>query len=326
MNHLGANALTYACRVKDGFNYRYFLRQWPTLYEVALRIYARLRKTKVTFPEEKILISKRSVGVLLSYRNVNYAREIIDYFEFYASSVEGSYSQSNRIVDFSRPNTHQVIGFSLMPIIFPTVSEPLKTIEQYLKILNLKSDEVILDLGAYSGFSSIVFNEHVAKGRVVAVEADPNCQNTILKNFELYRSKTSKKITLYPYAIHSADGVLKFISEGTMANAILLDTLDMWARDENIIEVPTRKLSTLVHELNLSRVDVIKADIEGSEYEAFLDEVFFENFHPRILLEPVSKKGPKGSEAIELLLSKYGYQKFDYFPQEGGKSPLMFCF
>jgi len=194
-----------------------------------------------------------------------------------------------------------------------------------LDILKLKSDDVILDLGAYSGFSSIVFSLDAPLGTVVAVEADPKCQIVVNKNLEAFASLKPNKILFYPYAIHSSIGFLDFISEGTMASSVVDLAHDSWMRPQTKIQVPTKTLSALVYDLGLKKVDVIKADIEGSEYDAFLDQDFFKAFHPKILIEPISKNGPKGSAAIEALLRCYGYEHFIFIKQEGGHAPLMFC-
>jgi len=306
-------------------SYKHFLRTFPALYKISLKIYAKKSRKRVTFFEDSILVISKKNRIKLHENNINYAREVIDFFEFYFDSVTPT-SQTDKYieVDFSKQKSHTVQDFSLMPVIFPTVSEPLSTLQQYLSILDLKYGETVLDLGAYSGFSSIVFATMVGDG-VIAVEADPVLQNLISENFKVFHNISSSRITLYPYGVYSKNGFFDFIGEGTMAGAIVDESLDSWNRSKYIKKVQVKTLSSLVRDLKLTKVDVIKADIEGAEYDALLDSEFFDSFHPRILIEPIAEYGPKGGRSIIDLLRGYGYADFKYFAQDGGRSPLIYC-
>jgi FkbM family methyltransferase len=307
-------------------SYKHFLRTYPALYKISLKLYAKKCQKRVSFAEESILVISKKNRIRLHVNNINYTREVIDFFEFYFDSVVPTNQTEQYIeVDFSKKSSHTVQDFPLMPIIFPTVSEPLSTIQQYLSILDLKAGETVLDLGAYSGFSSIVFATVVGDG-VVAVEADPTLRDLISENLEIFHNISSTRITMYPYGVYSTNGSFDFIGEGTMAGAIVDEALDSWNRAKYVKKVDVRTLSSLARDLKLTKVDVIKADIEGAEYDALLDAKFFDSFHPRILIEPIAEHGPKGARSIIDLLRGYGYVDFKYFVQDGGKSPLIYCF
>ena len=77
------------------------------------------------------------------------------------------------IVDFSTPRWHWVTGFELFPILFPSFVEPVVTTHQYIEFAELKKEAVVIDLGAYSGLTSILFDMAIPSGgQVIALEAD----------------------------------------------------------------------------------------------------------------------------------------------------------
>jgi tRNA A58 N-methylase Trm61 len=111
--------------------------------------------------------------VRLHKRHSIYSADIIQGFNYYFGSVEPFLEGHQEIVDFSIPKFHTVKGFDLIPIHFPSLAEPIETNSQYINFASLRPGDTVLDLGAYSGLTSIFFKEIVGKeGRVVAVEAD----------------------------------------------------------------------------------------------------------------------------------------------------------
>jgi hypothetical protein len=83
--------------------------------------------------------------------------DIIDSFEYYYNSVFPIDDfNGNLVVDFSNPKYHEVVGFESQPIIFPSLAEPIITTTQYLDFADLQNDSVVIDLGAYSGLTSIL--------------------------------------------------------------------------------------------------------------------------------------------------------------------------
>ena len=80
-------------------------------------------------------------------------------------------------------------------------------------------------------------------------------------------------------------------------------------------------MSELCKKYNLIVIDIIKADIEGSEINLLKDATFFENYNPKILLEPISLKGKNSLEEIYGHMDNYGYEVKTYH-QEGAKVPL----
>jgi len=111
--------------------------------------------------------------VRISQKHKVYIYDILNSFDYYFSSVKPLEIDNLLLVDFSTPRFHEVWGYDLHPIMFSSFAEPTVTTQQYLGFARLKEGSVVLDLGAYSGLTSILFDQLVGKsGRVVSVDAD----------------------------------------------------------------------------------------------------------------------------------------------------------
>lgn len=294
----------------------HFLRNTTSFYKFALKIYALIHHKKVKFYNDQIVIYSKKSSIKLAKRNIRFVREIIDFFDFYFTSVESF----DNCVDFSEPKLHIVPSFKNKQFWFPSTSEPISTLKQYQEILQIEPGEVVLDLGSYSAVSSIYFQQ-LNRNLVISIEADPLNLICCKKNIEIHQDFVSNLVHLYPYAISNVNGFQSFVSDGTMASKLVASTTSTTIH-ESVCTVETRTLSQLAIDMKLEKVDVLKADIEGAEYVAFQDSKFFGLYKPRILLEPVNSRE---AAKIRDLLMEYGYSKFEYFSQYGSKQVLMLC-
>jgi hypothetical protein len=118
-----------------------------------------------------------------------YIQDIIDSFDYYFLAVKPIEINELHLVDYSTPRLHEVIGYELHPIMFSSFAEPLNTTKQYLEFAQLTNGSVALDLGAYSGLTSILFDRMVGNtGRVISVEADESNIKCVKTNFGLYNN------------------------------------------------------------------------------------------------------------------------------------------
>lgn len=265
--------------------------------------------------DEKILrVSKKNIFVVL---------DMIKYFNYYFNAVEPVCIGGNKLVDYSAARFHEVIGYDLHPVIFPSVAEPVITTGQYLGFSKIVEGSTVLDLGAYSGLTSIMFFEKTGrKGRVIAVEADKNNIECCKKNFKLYKSITRRSIELFEGAVWNQDCLLEFSHEGHMgSSATSVKAVSPGSRVE---KVRAYKLSTLAKKLKLKKIDFIKCDIEGAEAYVFDDPDFFRKFRPRIIIEPHKIRGKDSADSCRSVLTGFGY-KIRSAEQKGADIPLLEC-
>ena len=154
--------------------------------------------------------------------------------------------------------------------------------------MNLDSPpKVIFDLGANVGLSVIYFKLKYPGSRVYAFEPYP-------KLFRKLKEDTSvfKGVSVFDFAISDSDGVAKFFvfPQRTLSSSLLERE-----RGQDYILCKTRMLDTIIRNLNIPRIDLLKFDIEGSEYNVFkafkgLDKVDYVIGEVHLDLIPVSRE------------------------------------
>jgi FkbM family methyltransferase len=261
--------------------------------------------------------------VRISQNHPIYIHDIINSFEYYFSAVVPIENRGKLLVDYSTPRIHEVVGYDLHPIMFPSFAEPIATTKQYMDFAQLQNGSIVLDFGAYSGLTSIMFDQLIGpEGRVISVDADSSNIKCIKKNFELYEKITKRKIELLQGAVWKDNNGIQFSTEGNMGSSAI-EFVGSGRGDS--VKVKTFTLSTIVKKFNLKTVDFIKCDIEGAESEIFNDAAFFDLFKPRIIIEPHFIRNELTINACNAQLSRFGYSCKE-IAQHGVKIPLLECY
>lgn len=277
-----------------------------------------------------LVITERSIyrivnqnrEIWLSKRHAVYLEDTIKNFNFYFDGVVPVNVSSRLVVNYSLPAWHEVKSFSEMPVFFPAVAEPVITTKQYVDFACLKEGAVVLDLGAYSGLTSIIFSNAMNnKGRVIAVEADETNYYSCEKNISLHNKFYGGGVELLYSAVwKNCDGV-EFSVEGNMGSSVV----DMVGQGRaKKIKVPSVTLNQIAEQFDLSKIDFIKCDIEGAEREIFDDAAFFQKYRPKIMVECHHVAGDLTAAHVEKVLNKYGYT-CQLVDQLGYPLPLLMC-
>ena len=260
--------------------------------------------------------------VRISTGHAVYLQDIINEFDYYFDAVIPFKVFNDNVVDYSTPRYHDVVGFDAFPILFPSFSEPVKTAIQYTEFANLVEGATALDLGAYSGLTSIIFSEAVGKtGTVVAVDADQRNIECIKRNFSNYKKYFNKEIYLLEGAVWEHNDGLEFSCEGNMGSSA---ASIVGNKRGSVSKVPSFTLSSIADKFNLQRVDFMKVDVEGAEKVIFEDKQFFQKFSPRIIMETHTVDNVMTTEKCISDLKNYGYS-CKQIVQEGSTAPLLEC-
>jgi FkbM family methyltransferase len=300
----------------------------PILFGQAVELYTRFQAMKsgvrVKWGDEFIDIIDAPRIIRIHRRHQIYTLDIISHFEYYFSAVRSVQYGKFHLVDYSVPKYHEAIGFDLHPIMFPSFAEPLATTQQYMEFAALGNDMTVLDLGAYSGLTSIIFQEAVgAGGRVVAVEADEQNLDCIDRNFALYAKIRRVRIGLLRGAVWDHEDGLEFLTDGNMGASAssIVGKVNRGA----VRSVRSFTLSSIADQLALDRIDFIKCDVEGAETVVFNDRPFFDRFTPRMIIETHLVHGQPTVEKCVSDLTSIGYE-CRQVPQVGGATtPLLEC-
>lgn len=277
---------------------------------------------KLHIGRDHIDVVKHTKVMRLSAQHAVYLPDLIASFDYYADAVLPFTMGDQQLIDFSTPRYHDVIGFDRYPIYFPSLAEPIVTAGQSLEFARLSDGMTVLDLGAYSGLTAILFSLAVgAGGTVVAVEADGRNIECIKRNFANFHKYANGTLLLSEGAVWDHDQGLAFSSEGNMGSS----ASNIVGRNRgSVTNVPSFTLSSLSRMTNLTRVDFVKCDVEGAERVIFKDRQFFARFSPRIVIEPHIVEGASTAAACISELRRHGYtcQAVD---QRGVHLPLIEC-
>jgi FkbM family methyltransferase len=131
--------------------------------------------------------------------------------------------------------------------------------EDVLEQFSPKIGDIVIDVGAAFGFYTILASRMVGqRGRVVAIEPQPDCYEMLNKNIKL--NKLVNIVTLN-YAVSSKKTTLKLFSSYSTIQERAGESM------ESYIEVSADTLDNLLRSVGIDQVNWIKIDVEGAEYE-----------------------------------------------------------
>ena len=177
----------------------------------------------------------------------------------------------------------------------------------------LKPSDMILDIGANVGYTSLTFAKFINdKGKIFSFEPEKKNYNTFLKNIKL-----NKFNNIYPHKLAVADEnksiklyLSKSENDGIHSTLLHTDTLS-----ENYEEVEAVKMDDFVKNNNITKVNFVKIDVEGAEIDVIngMKQVMSDN-QPVIILELVESlqklKNLTTSEFKKILFNEYNYYPF----------------
>jgi FkbM family methyltransferase len=185
-----------------------------------------------------------------------------------------------------------------------------KGVEKVLEVF-LSSAENFLDLGANIGFYSMFAVSINPRIRVMAFEPNPEVRKRLFGNLLINRVLT--QVYVIPFGVSSNAGIAEFFvppKSGTGAGSL---------RNLHAEEGEPVRFQVELHTIDeifdtSSRIDVVKMDIEGAEFQAILGgEKLIASQQPVIVIELLRKwMEPFGSHPQDVLLKlrQLGYQCF----------------
>jgi FkbM family methyltransferase len=279
---------------------------------------------------------QKGQDVLRIKRNHDFClQHMVENFDYYIGSVVPIRENGINLVDMSGPRYHRLRGFSDVPFLFPSQTEPFSTTAEYLDFAALSYGNIVLDVGAYAGITSIIFAQRVGpKGHVYAFEADQFNYECAESNIEMAgRVLGLANITLIRKAIWSnADGLL-FSNEGSMGSSAVSITgtsrgnapgprhiANRFGPEQR---VPSISLQEFFAEQQLDHADFIKIDIEGCEVEVLESSAkFLNSIHAKLIVEPHVVEGILSTDRCSQFLKNAGFN-VRVRPKVGESAPLI---
>ena len=160
---------------------------------------------------------------------------------------------------------------------------------------SVKKGDVVLDVGAHIGLFAVIAAQTVSnEGKVYAFEPTPATYQLLQTSVAINNNQNNIKI--FQKAVGSSIGKITFfISDNKADNA---NSLVNYKEDRPLhgIDIDVTTIDAFVKEQNLTKINFIKIDVEGAEYDALKGSVeTFNKFKPACILaihpEPIKAKG-----------------------------------
>lgn len=168
-------------------------------------------------------------------------------------------------------------------------------LKQIYKFNSTNPEPIIIDCGSNIGLSVVYFKTLFPNAIITAFEPDKQLFKILEKNVQNFNN-----IKLYNKAIWLNDGIIEFQEEGGFSGRIPKS-----GDINNIVKVPCTRLKDLI----INKIDFLKIDIEGAEYEVIKDCADVLSFVENLFIEYHSHiSEPQKLDEILNLLSKVGFR------------------
>jgi FkbM family methyltransferase len=174
----------------------------------------------------------------------------------------------------------------------------------------LKTSDIFIDCGANVGYFSVLGNSLVGKtGKVISIEANPVTFSLLEANLKINHFG----IPIHCALTNEAGEVELFMpTEGGDVYSSLRKGGLVKGKSIQSFKVLGRTLDDVVKELSLSKVDLVKIDIEGAELDVLKSAShLLSSFRPLVITEYGTNTWPKfgaTSEDLKKLAEKHSYQ------------------
>ena len=141
----------------------------------------------------------------------------------------------------------------------------------YLNEFTIKENDIVVDIGAHIGYYSIYSSEKVKNGKIFAFEPYRESFEVLIKNLEINQidNVISQNMGVTE---NSGINTLYLKKDFSIGNSIYKNI-----ETDSKVEIKTICLQDIIENNNLQRINILKLDCEGAEYEILL------NLDPQIL-------------------------------------------
>lgn len=154
----------------------------------------------------------------------------------------------------------------------------------------IRPDAVCLDIGAHVGIMAIAMASIATRGRVYAFEGSPETANALKTS--VARNKI-RNVDAFSMVLGRADEAVKFfdiaeVSTSSFSVPVTSERNVATVRPESaeVRVLQARSVDSLVAELGIQRVDLIKIDVEGAELEVLEGaRATLAKYRPIVILE-----------------------------------------
>jgi FkbM family methyltransferase len=145
--------------------------------------------------------------------------------------------------------------------------------------VDIEENDVVVDIGFNFGLFSTT-SMFKKPSKILGFEPNPSLVKIFKENF------TNDTIQLYNYAVSDRDSKMTFYENGDFGMSTIKEDVNVEYRTKQY-EVDTISINSLISKFNLEKIDYLKIDCEGSEFEIFesISEMYLTNNIKKIAIE-----------------------------------------
>jgi FkbM family methyltransferase len=224
---------------------------------LALKFRGKRKSFTVGFSMGTISIRRGARRMVLAEKDFYLIPFTLDCFDQTFQDIQPKSVGDSAVLDFSTAGEHHYNRHGLT-LSFPGIPED-DSIAAYTHWYVPKPGDLVFDLGAHAGFTTIMFAEMVAPGgRVVAFEPEPTILEYLKANLLAQRISN---VTIVPKAIDAKSGTAYFNADGTMSAGLVGHSV--YGHTGREIAVGTLSLPDACAQFGVPQF--VKMDIEGAE-------------------------------------------------------------
>ena len=164
--------------------------------------------------------------------------------------------------------------------------------------IDLGDPKFIVDAGAHIGLSSVFFASRYPKATVIALEPEPTNFATLLKNTKDFPNIRPLQAGLWSKKTH-----LRI--EDANVPTWSFRVLESASREG----IPAVGIADILSDFKATRIDVLKIDIEGAEFEVLNHSASWIDSVQTLIIELHDRFRPGCTEALQTAISGHNFQK-----------------
>lgn len=135
------------------------------------------------------------------------------------------------------------------------------------KLAGLPENPLVIDIGANAGFFNVMMFSKIKTARVFAYEPLPSNIKLFKKTIE--QNNLMKNIQLEQMAVTgTCKECIELFTEDTDDNTVVSSVFSGFNKlNQKSILVPAQSLTSIIEQNNFQKIDLLKLDCEGSEYD-----------------------------------------------------------
>ncbi|MGF1490053.1 MAG: FkbM family methyltransferase [Prochloraceae cyanobacterium] len=174
----------------------------------------------------------------------------------------------------------------------------------------IKAGDIFIDIGANCGALTMVAASVIGKGKIYAFEPNPRVYSRLQKNLDS-NPKIEATVKAFPWGVGAQNCELFLSEDSIYPGNSCISSQDCQQK----ITVKVVALDDWAEAEKIERIDVIKIDVEGMEYEVLQgSRAILEKYHPLVYFESISdflKAKNHSMQTIYQFLSSLDYQIVD---------------